>query len=349
MYRVVGKTYQHSAYWYAYNKGWTHSDKRSFAEQYLDFHTYRPRMKSCGGIKTYGDGRSSRSCGSGSGYYGARGSGRGYFGEWKYGYENDFDFKKWKKWRESSRVPDSNFNLLLFGACIAMDIGVAMRHHVKTLKDPVERDRIKRELMRDLRVIRRPFYYEREKARRRELAAERRKIRRSSTTAPMPTPESIMAAWEKRKDSQEAMIVLGGMLHDLECYVDNCLKFDNTGAVVGRNGGIRGWLKENLPELAPKYKTLMRYKALAVRLRQVTETKDPTPTSSLLDEPRKEKVVALLAETKPFFTHVFEYLEHELSAETVFLDHRSHASRLRRTRKGPTKLASRSQAGMMSQ
>ncbi len=271
-------------------------------------------MKSC--IRE----RPSRAYGSGGGYYGARGSGREYYGEWKYGYENDFDFKEWKKWRDSSNLPDSAFNPLLFGACIAMDIGVAMRHHVKTLKDPVERDRIKRELMRDLRIIRRPFYYEREKARRRELAAERRKIRRRSTTAPMPTPESIMTAWEKRKDSQEAMIVLGAMLHDLECYVDNCLKFDNTGAVVGRNGGIRGWLKENLPELAPKYKTLMRYKALAVRLRQVTETKDPTPTSALLDEPRKEKVVALLSETKPFFTHVFEYLEHELSAETVFLD-----------------------------
>ena len=58
------------------------------------------------------------------------------------------------------------------------------------------------------------------------------------------------------------------MLHDLECYVDNCLRFDESGDVVGRNGGIRGWIKENLPELSPKYKTLMRYKAMAIRLRQ---------------------------------------------------------------------------------
>lgn len=229
-------------------------------------------------------------------------------------------YKDWKAWRESPKLLDSSFNPLVFGICIAMDIGVAMRHHIKTLKDPVERDRIKREFLRDLRIIRRPFYYAREKARRRELAAERRKIIRRSTTAPMPTPAEILTAWEKRKDSQEAMILLGGIMHDLECYVDNCLKFDDSGAVVGRNGGIRGWLKENLPELAPKYKTLMRYKALAMRLRQATDTKDPTPTSSLLDEPREKIVTALLTETKPFFSHVFKYLEHELSADTVFLD-----------------------------
>ena len=58
---------------------------------------------------------------------------------------------------------------------------------------------------------------------------------------------------------------------NLECYVDNCLRFDVAGNVVGRNGGIRGWIAENVPELLPKYKTLMRYKALAVRIRQATE------------------------------------------------------------------------------
>ena len=117
------------------------------------------------------------------------------------------------------------------------------------------------------------------------------------------------------------MIRLGGMLHDLECYVDNCLRFDGSGEVVGRNGGIRGWLKENLPELAPKYKTLMRYKAMAIRLRQATGTKDPTPTSALLDKtPRHAVVTEILSATEPIFDSVFKKLDHILSPETVLLD-----------------------------
>ena len=116
------------------------------------------------------------------------------------------------------------------------------------------------------------------------------------------------------------MILLGGIMHDLECYVDNCLRFDESGNVVGRNGGIRGWLKENVPELFPKYKTLMRYKALAVRIRQATETKDPKPTSSLLEKPLHKAVATILSEEAPVFTHVFSMVEHMLSPQTVFLD-----------------------------
>ena len=175
-----------------------------------------------------------------------------------------------------------------FGVCLAvctaMDIGVAMRETVRAFADPVERDRMRRELLRDLRAVRRPFYYARETARRRKLAAERRKITQRTTLAPEPTPADVLAAWERRKVSKEDMIRLGGMLHDLECYVDNALRFNEAGDIVGRNGGIREWLKENLPELSPKYKTLMRYKAMAIRLRQATGTKDPTPTSALLGE-----------------------------------------------------------------
>ena len=99
------------------------------------------------------------------------------------------------------------------------------------------------------------------------------------------------------------------------------LRGQPTQKVVGRNGGIRGWIKEVLPELAPKYKTLMRYKALAVRLRQATETKDPKPTAALLDEsPRHEVVEALLADPRPVFSGLFAALEHLVSPETVLLD-----------------------------
>jgi hypothetical protein len=75
-----------------------------------------------------------------------------------------------------------------------------------------------------------------------------------------------------------------------------------------------------MPELSPKYKTLMRYKALAVRLRQVTETKDPKPTSKLLKKPYHAVVEKILADEKPVFAQVYEALEYMLAPETVLLD-----------------------------
>ena len=280
---MAQRTYGHSAYWYAYRYGWTYSEAHSFAGRYLDIHTYRPRMRE-------------------------RADGM-------------FRSRDWFKWRSSEKCLDSTFNPLLLCAFAMVDVAAAMRDGVAKLADPAERDRMKRALKRDLRRLRRPFYYERETMRRRELAAARRKVTRRTTLAPMPSPAEVLAAWNARKESREAMIRLGGMLHDLACYVDSCLRFDEGGNVAGRNGGIKGWLGEKLPELLPKYKTLMRYKALAVRLRQATGTKDPRPTSALLDEtPRHGAVAEVLAGSGPVFSHLFAALEHMLSPETVFLD-----------------------------
>jgi hypothetical protein len=129
------------------------------------------------------------------------------------------------------------------------------------------------------------------------------------------------------------MITLGSLLHDLECYVDNCLKIDEYGNVVGRNSGIKGWIREVVPELLPKYKTLMRYKALAVRLRQVTKTQDPIPTAWLLEEKPLQAVVAtILADEEPVFSHVMAHLEHLLSPATVMLDAPPPRTRGRRRR-----------------
>ena len=135
-------------------------------------------------------------------------------------------------------------------------------------------------------------YYAGDNARRRALAAERRKIRRRTTLNPCPTPDGFRAAFARVKESAEAKIRFGGMVHDLACYVDSCLRYDEAGNIVGRNGGIREWIAENVPELSPRYKTIMRYKALAMRVRQMAGIKDPMPTSSLLDGPadgRNEK------------------------------------------------------------
>ena len=223
--------------------------------------------------------------------------------------------------RSSVHNPSLAFNPLLFAVCVAADIGVAMKQTAETLADPEERDRVRRELLRDLRIVRRPFYYARENERRRQLAADRRKLHRRTTTAPMPTPEDVLEAWNRRKESKANMIVLGGMLHDLECYVDNCLMFDEDGKVVGRNGGIRGWLKVHLPGLSPKYKTLMRYKAMAIRLRQATGTKDPKPTAALLtDEPRHEVVREIFKDFRTTFSSLEETLNHRLRPSEILLD-----------------------------
>ncbi len=181
------------------------------------------------------------------------------------------------------RVGRGIFDPMTFAFYAALDLGTLMAREMKRLVDPVQRRERKEQIQAQLRRIQRPLYYAREKRRRQELAIERRKIRRRTTLAPMPTPADVRAAWEARKESKARMILLGGMLQDLECYVDRCLFFDDAGNIVRRAGGIRGWLRENLPELAPQYKTLMRYKAMAVKLRQATGLHDPTPTSALLE------------------------------------------------------------------
>ena len=128
-------------------------------------------------------------------------------------------------------------------------------------------------------------YYTRDNARRRALTAERRRIARRKTVTPCPTPEALCAAFAARGASPEAKVRLGGLLEDLECYVDNCLRFDPDGEIIGRNGGVKAWLREHVPGLSGHYKTLMRYKALAKRFRQAAGISDPVPASAVFDGP----------------------------------------------------------------
>ena len=238
--------------------------------------------------------------------------------------------------------------VLGLSACAAMDIGLAVRDAAVTLATPEGRDRVRRELLRDLRAVRRPLYYARETARRRALAAERRKLARRSTLAAEPTPEALLAAWGRRKDSKEDMVRLGGMLQDLECFVDNSLRLDGDGNVVGRNGGIRGWIRERLPELLPKYKTLMRYKAMAIRLRQATGTFDPVPTDALLAPPperRHEAVREILEDRRVTFASVEEELRRRLDPERVFLDPARPSAKPRRKRRAAAKQKVRTPCG----
>ena len=132
------------------------------------------------------------------------------------------------------------------------------------------------------RRLTRPLYYARENARRRALAAERRRIRRRRTESPCPTREAILDAWTHAREGREAMLRFGSLLEDLECYVDHELRIAD-GRIVGRAPGIKGWLRENIPALALRYTTVMRYKAAAKKLRQVVELPDPIPVAAVLD------------------------------------------------------------------
>ena len=137
--------------------------------------------------------------------------------------------------------------------------------------------------------LRRPLYYARERARREALAEERRRVGGRRTTNPCPTREEILDAWTRRRESHEAAVRFGSLMHDLECYVDNSLLRDENGAIIGRRGGVKAWLQVNIPALYVRYTTVMRYKAMAKRLRQVVGLADPVPAEAVLAEPPRDE------------------------------------------------------------
>ena len=143
---------------------------------------------------------------------------------------------------------------------------------------------MRRQIDRHIRRLKRPGYYERELARRHELARERRRLLKRSTINPCPTDDALREAFARAKGSPAAMIRFGSLLEDLECHVDNSAIFDGEGNLVGRRGGIRRYLALNVPELSARYKTVMRYKALAKRFRQALGVEDPIPAAMLLPE-----------------------------------------------------------------
>ena len=137
--------------------------------------------------------------------------------------------------------------------------------------------------------LRRPLYYARERARREALAEERRSVGGRRTTNPCPTREAMLDAWVHRRDSHAAAVHFGSLVHDLECYVDNTLLRDEAGAIIGRRGGVKAWLQVNIPALYVRYTAVMRYKAMAKKLRQVVGLADPVPAEAVLAEPPRDE------------------------------------------------------------
>jgi hypothetical protein len=132
--------------------------------------------------------------------------------------------------------------------------------------------------------VRRPRYYAAENSRRRSLADARRQVKQRRTVNSCPTKEQILDAWLARRKSHEDAMRFGSLLEDLECFIDNNLRRNEDGVIIGRNPGIKGWLKENLPALALQYTSVMRYKAAAKKMKQIAELEDPTPLDAILPQ-----------------------------------------------------------------
>ena len=151
----------------------------------------------------------------------------------------------------------------------------------------------RREIDRHLHRLRRPTYYEAERARRLALAEERRKLRRRRTLNERPCMDALRDALARAHESVEDMVRLGSLMEDLECHVDNSPYFREDGSFAGRRGGIRRLLQSEAPDLYARYKTLMKYKALSKRFRQAVGVGDPIPASSVL--PSAEAAVGAIA------------------------------------------------------
>ncbi len=191
-----------------------------------------------------------------------------------------------------------------------------------------------------LRKVRRPGYYEQEKARRQALAHERRSTRRRTTLNPIPTPEALLTQFGRIRHNPREMLVFGSMLEDLEAYVDNSLVRDPDGTIVGRNGGIKQWLRENCAELGKRYHTVMRYKALAKRFKQAIDLEDPVPVAYAIAA--AEAPLEVVAGT-PEGDHITEATEMQLrcgqnyhgsDADTSYADD-GEASKCMQLRCGP--------------
>ena len=103
-----------------------------------------------------------------------------------------------------------------------------------------------------------------------ETCRQHLRRRRTVCVRGEPTPEQLLAAWEKSRTSLAGKLRLGALLSEIEPHVDQSLIRDEAGHIVGRRPGILGWLRWNCPELVPHYKAIMAYKALADKVQMAT-------------------------------------------------------------------------------
>jgi hypothetical protein len=129
--------------------------------------------------------------------------------------------------------------------------------------------------------LRRPIYYPRERLRRQRLAKERRRVRDRFTLNPCPEPARLREAYAEAASGIREAVRFGSLLCDLEAYCDNSLVRNVDGEIVGRNPGVKGWLRSHCPEVAAHYANAMRYKGIAEKFRQGVGACDPVPAEAL--------------------------------------------------------------------
>ena len=120
---------------------------------------------------------------------------------------------------------------------------------------------------------------------------------------PAPTGDEVREQFEKARGRGKVAekIRLGSMLLDAEATTDSSLIRDNDGEIVGRNGGLRGWIFDNCPDLLPHYAALTGYRRLAWEARDSEDLFDPVPAELLLaaDPEVERKVRPTLRERLP--------------------------------------------------
>ncbi len=122
----------------------------------------------------------------------------------------------------------------------------------------------------------------------------KRVVKRLSLNPP-PKKDVLLHLWNERKNSTEAALRFGSALLDLEASVDNSLERDESGAIVGRRKGVKGFLKQHCEEIYLHYCAAMRYRRMAIKLRAASGLAEPVPgdwalPSSDLDLPKAESV-----------------------------------------------------------
>ena len=115
-----------------------------------------------------------------------------------------------------------------------------------------------------------------------------RRIREKRPASPSlrgtPTPDELADDWAQAPRSLATCLRLGSRLADLEPTLDNSLIYktlpNGRKHIVARNGGVKGWLRDR--RVPVRYNTVMRYKKLAQRLRQVLALDERIPLEWLL-------------------------------------------------------------------
>lgn len=159
-------------------------------------------------------------------------------------------------------------------------------------------------------LVMRQSRYELERKHRSSAERERRRIRRRSTVNPKPKPDDVRKAWLVANESWQGIVRFGAVIHDLECYVNNRLEFSEDGIICGRHEGLKGWLERYAIELAPRYKTIMRYKSIAKRCRQYLGLQDPQALDA--DNPR---LVELLGDCPAEQKELIKRLDEKLNID----------------------------------